>query len=206
MQQGSIDHWNDSKGFGFIRPDGGGERLFFHISAYRGQGRPQLGERVSFEPEIDAQSRPRASSVHPLKNATHKRAKQPKATSQSALVRLLLIAVVLLGLALLWQQFGGRQWLQGEAPTAQLQQNELTQTLTLIRQGGPYPYPQDGSVFQNRERQLPAKPRGYYREYTVDTPGLSHRGARRVVTGGDPPEVWYYTEDHYRSFRQLEAP
>lgn len=59
-------------------------------------------------------------------------------------------------------------------------------------------------MFFNREGLLPAKPRGYYREFTVDTPGLSHRGARRIVTGGDPPEVWYYTDDHYASFRRFE--
>lgn len=59
-------------------------------------------------------------------------------------------------------------------------------------------------MFQNRERQLPAQPRGYYREYTVRTPGLSHRGPRRIVTGGNPPVIYYYTEDHYKSFRVLE--
>ena len=56
-------------------------------------------------------------------------------------------------------------------------------------------------MFGNREAHLPPRPRGYYREYTVDTPGLSHRGARRIVTGGQPPEVWFYTEDHYASFK-----
>jgi ribonuclease T1 len=83
---------------------------------------------------------------------------------------------------------------------------EAVETLRLIERGGPFPYRQDGTVFQNRERLLPDRPRGYYREYTVRTPGARDRGARRIVTGGDPPEVWYYTEDHYRSFRQLEAP
>ena len=51
----------------------------------------------------------------------------------------------------------------------------------------------------------PGKPRGYYREYTVRTPGLNHRGARRIVTGGDPPREWYYTDDHYDSFRRFEV-
>ena len=81
---------------------------------------------------------------------------------------------------------------------------EAVATLQLIQQGGPFPHRQDGTVFQNREGLLPQRARGYYREYTVRTPGLSHRGARRIVTGGNPPEVYYYTEDHYRSFRQLE--
>ena len=81
---------------------------------------------------------------------------------------------------------------------------EAHATLALIDRGGPYPYRQDGSVFQNRERLLPQRPRGHYREFTVDTPGIGHRGARRIVTGGDPPGEWYYTADHYRSFRQFE--
>jgi guanyl-specific ribonuclease Sa len=83
---------------------------------------------------------------------------------------------------------------------------EAVATLELIERGGPYPYDRDGSVFQNRERRLPEQPRGYYREYTVDTPGSPDRGARRIVTGGDPPEVYYYTDDHYRSFRAIEVP
>lgn len=77
-------------------------------------------------------------------------------------------------------------------------------TLALIDRGGPFPHRQDGSVFQNRERLLPQRARGHYREYTVATPGLNHRGARRIVTGGDPPREWYYTADHYRSFRAFQ--
>ncbi|TAH45813.1 MAG: ribonuclease [Betaproteobacteria bacterium] len=81
---------------------------------------------------------------------------------------------------------------------------EALATLALIERGGPFPYRKDGTVFQNRERLLPAMPRGYYREYTVPTPGSRDRGARRIVTGGHPPEVYYYTSDHYRSFRRIE--
>ncbi len=78
--------------------------------------------------------------------------------------------------------------------------------MALIRQGGPFRYDKDGTVFGNRERLLPRAQRGYYREYTVDTPGLRHRGARRIVCGGVPPtrpEACYYTEDHYASFRLI---
>jgi guanyl-specific ribonuclease Sa len=82
---------------------------------------------------------------------------------------------------------------------------EAIATLELIERGGPFPYDRDGTTFQNRERLLPDRPRGYYREYTVDTPGSRDRGARRIVTGGQPPEVYYYTDDHYRSFRRLEV-
>ena len=83
---------------------------------------------------------------------------------------------------------------------------EAHETLRLIARGGPFPHAQDGSVFGNRERRLPDKPRGYYHEYTVDTPGLSHRGARRIVTGGQPPVVYYYTDDHYDTFRSFQVP
>ena len=75
-----------------------------------------------------------------------------------------------------------------------------------IRQGGPFRYEKDGTVFGNRERQLPSQKRGYYREYTVPSPGLSHRGARRIVCGGQKPrapDACFYTEDHYSSFRLI---
>ena len=79
------------------------------------------------------------------------------------------------------------------------------QTYALIARGGPFPYERDGTVFGNRERLLPIRNRGYYREYTVDTPGLSHRGTRRIVCGGEPrtPDSCYYTADHYASFRRI---
>lgn len=80
---------------------------------------------------------------------------------------------------------------------------EARDTIALIQRDGPFPHRQDGGVFGNREGRLPRKPRGWYREYTVDTPGLRHRGARRIVTGGDPPGEWYYTDDHYDSFRSF---
>lgn len=81
---------------------------------------------------------------------------------------------------------------------------EARRTLDLIARGGPYPHRQDGNVFGNREGRLPRQSRGYYHEYTVDTPGLDHRGARRIVTGGNPPVEFYYSDDHYDSFRRFE--
>jgi ribonuclease T1 len=84
---------------------------------------------------------------------------------------------------------------------------QAQQTERLIRSGGPFPYSKDGTVFGNRERQLPRAKRGYYREYTVSTPGSYHRGARRIVCGGDrptQPEACYYTADHYTSFKRIE--
>jgi guanyl-specific ribonuclease Sa len=82
---------------------------------------------------------------------------------------------------------------------------EARETLHLIARGGPFPHPQDGGVFGNREGRLPDKPRGYYHEYTVDTPGLNHRGTRRIITGGQPPVVYYYTDDHYDTFRSFQV-
>lgn len=83
---------------------------------------------------------------------------------------------------------------------------EAAPVILRIQQGGRFPHRQDGSVFGNRERRLPQRGHGYYREYTVPTPGVSHRGARRIVTGGDPPRDWYYTDDHYDSFRAFQPP
>ncbi len=78
---------------------------------------------------------------------------------------------------------------------------EARTTLKLIAQGGPFPYRQDGVVFQNREGYLPAKPNGYYHEYTVKTPGSSDRGARRIITGASGE--MYYTDDHYVTFKRI---
>ena len=82
---------------------------------------------------------------------------------------------------------------------------EARATLDLIKRGGPFPYSKDGTVFGNREGLLPRKPRGYYTEYTVDTPGAKDRGARRIVAGGEPKQSgeYYYTGDHYRSFMRI---
>lgn len=80
-------------------------------------------------------------------------------------------------------------------------------TYQLILAGGPFPFEKDGVVFGNRERLLPAYRRGYYREYTVRTPGVRHRGARRIVCGGQrptQPDACYYTADHYSSFRRIQ--
>ena len=83
---------------------------------------------------------------------------------------------------------------------------EAIATEKLIRSNGPFAHSKDGAVFGNRERRLPAERRGYYREYTVRTPGGHDRGARRIVCGGDrpaKPEACYYTDDHYASFRRI---
>ncbi len=76
-----------------------------------------------------------------------------------------------------------------------------------IPTGGPFRYEKDGTVFGNRERLLPRRPRGFYREYTVPTPGSRDRGARRIVCGGKDarqPETCFYTQDHYQSFKEID--
>ncbi|HZQ63406.1 MAG TPA: ribonuclease domain-containing protein [Casimicrobiaceae bacterium] len=81
------------------------------------------------------------------------------------------------------------------------------EVLARIRNGGPFRYDRDGVVFGNREGLLPARPRGYYHEYTVPTPGVKGRGAQRIVCGGPmtAPDVCFYSDDHYRSFRRIRT-
>lgn len=115
------------------------------------------------------------------------------------------LALALLELALLagaGQAFwnGGPNPASAEIVLARLPP-EARQTLALIRKGGPFPYAKDGSVFSNREGLLPRQSRGYYREYTVPTPGARDRGARRIIAGRGS-EYWY-TGDHYRSFLRI---
>jgi len=85
-------------------------------------------------------------------------------------------------------------------PVAQVPQ-QARETLHLIRVGGPFPYAKDGVMFGNYERRLPHKPRGYYHEYTVPTPGAHDRGARRIISGRGGE--LYYTDDHYRTFKRI---
>ena len=94
------------------------------------------------------------------------------------------------------------------APTVALSTlpEQAQQTYRRVLNGGPFRYRKDGTVFANRERRLPAKVRGYYREYTVPTPGSADRGARRIICGGQQPsqpDACFYTADHYASFRLI---
>ncbi|HEY1140213.1 MAG TPA: ribonuclease domain-containing protein [Lysobacter sp.] len=140
----------------------------------------------------------------------------------------IIVGLLILGLWL-WSQHGARAPVQAPAgttsqvakpstspfsqqPAAETARSyptflppEAHDVLERIARGGPFEYRQDGSVFQNREHRLPAQPRGYYHEYTVETPGSRDRGARRIITGGEPPREYWYTEDHYRSFQRFEV-
>jgi ribonuclease T1 len=106
-------------------------------------------------------------------------------------LRLALAVAALLWFTALWGAETGVRGLPVEARA----------TLELIKAGGPFPYPQDGRVFSNREKLLPMQSRGYYREYTVGTPGVRDRGARRIVAGSGGE--YYYSADHYRSFMRI---
>lgn len=104
--------------------------------------------------------------------------------------------LALAALALLW--FTGAR---GAEVRVEELPSEARATLALIKSGGPFPYPQDGRVFSNREKLLPIQARNYYREFTVRTPGVRDRGARRIVAGSGGE--YYYSSDHYRSFRRI---
>ncbi len=128
--------------------------------------------------------------------------------SRRTFSKLFLVALTTVGAV-----FGGSVWAReavSEKLPASLPESALPQearhTLQLIRSGGPFPYSKDGVVFGNRERLLPPRSRGYYREYTVPTPASRDRGARRLVCGGlqpKTPEACFYSADHYASFRSI---
>jgi ribonuclease T1 len=116
-----------------------------------------------------------------------------------------LLAAALVALAFVAMPAGAQR---GPAPAQPIDEvaaaelpREARATIALIRKGGPFPYAKDGSVFGNREALLPRNKRGYYREYTVKTPGERTRGARRIVKGGGGE--LFYTDDHYNSFRRI---
>lgn len=136
--------------------------------------------------------------------------KQAKAAFSNRLMARSGITLVLLALAFmaLLGTASHAFWRQADDNTIALadlpRQGRLT--YALILEGGPFPYEKDGTVFGNRERLLPTARRGYYREYTVATPGARNRGARRIVCGGrqpTQPDACWYTQDHYASFRQI---
>lgn len=107
---------------------------------------------------------------------------------------------LLAGFLALVLSFSGFSFSEREIEKKQLPK-EAIETIALIRQGGPFPYDRDGVAFGNREKLLPARERGWYREYTVRTPGERTRGARRIVAGRDG--TLYYTDDHYQSFKRI---
>ena len=106
-----------------------------------------------------------------------------------------LICIALATSAWAWEHPGAGVIALAEMPP------EARRTIELIKEGGPFPYRNDGLTFGNRERRLPLREYGYYREYTVPTPGSKDRGARRIVAGRNSD--YYYTDDHYHTFRRI---
>lgn len=113
-------------------------------------------------------------------------------------------SLLLAGLFLVGTLFA-KGTLLGDIAFAELPR-EARQTLVLIKRGGPFPYAKDGSMFRNYEGVLPKQKRGYYHEFTVKTPGARNRGARRIVSGGNPASSgeYYYTDDHYATFKRIK--
>lgn len=129
------------------------------------------------------------------------------AATQTCRQRAVWIAAWLLALALLVPLPSLARGGDGALPATTLAELpvEARDVYARIRNGGPFRYDRDGVVFGNREKLLPAAPRGHYREYTVRTPGVKNRGARRIVCGGPAtrPDACYYTDDHYQSFKRI---
>ena len=236
MQSGTIKKWNQDKGYGFIDVDNQSEDVFFHISKVQLSQPITIGQQVYFESARNDKGQLRATEVTSnvlsiSENLTSKlstrsskkstnsnqssnkqinkqnNSKQKINNWSAAIFGLLgLLAVIYFGFIALQPSLTPEDALSTTSTTAITGDVQIDNTLALIQQGGPYPYPdKDGTTFGNRENRLPAEARGYYREYTVPTPGVSHRGARRIVTGGNPPTVYYLTLDHYDSFSKLEV-
>ena len=236
MQSGTIKKWNKDKGYGFIDVDNQSEDVFFHISKVRLSQPITIGQQVYFESARNDKGQLRATEVtsnvlsisenltsklstrssKKSTNSNQSSSKQinkqnnskQKINNWSAAIFCLLglLAVIYFGFIALQPSLTPEDALSTTSTTAITGDVQVDNTLALIQQGGPYPYPdKDGTTFGNRENRLPAEARGYYREYTVPTPGVAHRGAKRIVTGGNPPTVYYLTLDHYDSFGKLEV-
>ena len=236
MQSGTIKKWNKDKGYGFIDVDNQSEDVFFHISKVRLSQPITIGQQVYFESARNDKGQLRATEVtsnvlsisenltsklstrssKKSTNSNQSSSKQinkqnnskQKINNWSAAIFCLLglLAVIYFGFIALQPSLSPEDALSTTSTTAITGDVQIDNTLALIQQGGPYPYPdKDGTTFGNRENRLPAEARGYYREYTVPTPGVAHRGARRIVTGGNPPTVYYLTLDPYDSFSKLEV-
>ncbi len=126
-------------------------------------------------------------------------------TRAGSLARRMLVAAVIVGAALPGlSPARSAPGLGGDVAVTRLPP-PARQTLQLIHSGGPFPYAKDGVVFGNYEKRLERRPRGYYHEYTVPTPGAHDRGARRIICGGraTEPDACFYTEDHYNSFHRI---
>ncbi len=232
MQSGTIKKWNKDKGYGFIDVDNQSEDVFFHVSKVRLSQPITIGQQVYFESARNDKGQLRATEVtsnvlsisessnsklsdnsskklvNTNRNNSQQNNSKQKINNWSATIfgLLGLLAIIYFGFSALQPELFSEDASSTSTATSITGDAQIDNTIALIQQGGPFPYPdKDGTTFGNRESRLPAEARGYYREYTVPTPGVSHRGARRIVTGGNPPTVYYLTLDHYDSFSKLEV-
>ena len=231
MQSGTIKKWNQDKGYGFINVDDQSEDVFFHTSKVQLSQPIAVGQRVYFDSQRNDKNQLRATKVRSSPDSVaselsssapnytrNNRDRHPNKQSinnwaATVFSILGLLAIVYFGFTELKPKFFPEEMSStGTASILSVSADVITgdtqidNTIALIQQGGPFPYPnKDGTTFYNREGKLPAQPQGYYREYTVPTPKASDRGARRIVTGGNPPTVYYFTADHYNSFTTLNV-
>lgn len=100
--QGRITTWNDEKGFGFITPNGGGDKVFVHIKSFAArQRRPEGGELVTYERKVDAKGRPQAQVV----GLVGEKPEPSPASGRSALPPLFAIGfLILLGAAAFFKE------------------------------------------------------------------------------------------------------
>lgn len=188
-ETGNITYWNEKKKYGFIRPENSAQDLFFHISNWQSPNPPQKSQTVSFHRGHDQKERPIAIKVQAHTAETKKKAR---------LFNILILSAVLL----IGSYFSFDVFYKKTTPN---NQQTIHQTIERIQNNGPFAYPEyDGKIFYNHEKKLPERPTGYYREYTIAPEGAKDRGEKRIVTGGDPIEILYYTEDHYQTFIKLE--
>ncbi len=145
---------------------------------------------------------------NPLRQGLQRQARQVRAALSTGFAGMLLVSSLVFG-PLVFSPLAHAKGpaVAGGLPVVSLAElpRQGQETYEKIQKGGPFPYEKDGTVFGNRERILPSEKRGYYREYTVKTPGSRDRGARRIVCGGKAttPDACYYTADHYSSFKRI---
>jgi len=215
---GTLSKWNDDRGFGFIKPARGGPDVFVHISEFPEDGKPpRIGEKLTFELETDDKGKARAVRLLCPQRPVVEQVRPYSPRKQAArsgpfrwLVPLVLVFLGIYGFSEYRHQLATPTTIALSAPESSRHGEsghtddlpaEAQETLRLIKQNGPFPYERDGTTFGNYEHLLPEGPRGYYREYTVPTPGAHDRGARRIVCGQQ--QDCYYTPDHYRHFRRI---
>jgi ribonuclease T1 len=156
--------------------------------------------------EKDVMKNVDAATVHGMRDGTTARPSLHRKSVAGSLFALVLMAAATFGALAPAQSLARQASGLGEPVSLSSLPAEARKTEQLIHSGGPFPFSRDGVVFGNYEKRLERRPRGYYHEYTVPTPGARNRGARRIICGGDKPtepDACFFTEDHYNSFHRI---